>query len=294
MPPQPVQTRWNSWFETVQYHSKHMHLYRGFLEAEESDAQSVERIIALLSGDSYDDIKLRISFIAESCDKLITTLKLLETTKSPIATRIFDLMEDLESVLRNGCTKVVFGTKTDEMLAGLTRAERNDYLDSFHNVYVSALSKMSKHWDQHPARAVYQHARVFDPKKVLGLSRDLDAHAGALGIEVNADVLDEWYSYRAFASSTEADGVALHVANGEIDLVNFWKGYGSRFPHLRDAAKLYMWFPVGSVDVERSFSAYKNLLSDKRYGLTQENTKNLTALYFNGDVVGRWEGFKDK
>ena len=42
--------------------------------------------------------------------------------------------------------------------------------------------------------------------------------------------------------------------------------------------------PVTSVDVERSFSQYKHLLKDRREGLTEENTKRLIMLYFNGDV----------
>ena len=39
-----------------------------------------------------------------------------------------------------------------------------------------------------------------------------------------------------------------------------------------------------SVDVERSFSQYKHPLNDRREGLTEENTKRLMMLYFNGDV----------
>ena len=39
-----------------------------------------------------------------------------------------------------------------------------------------------------------------------------------------------------------------------------------------------------SVDVERSFSQYKYLLNERRESLTQDNTKRLMLLYFNGDI----------
>lgn len=136
MPPQPVQTRWNSWLETVQYHQEHMHLYRGFLEEEDSDAQSVARICNILTGDSYAKLRLQVSFIADSCDRLMTALTTLETTKEPIATRVYDILEDLESILRGGCNKVLFGETTDALLRPLRRAARDEYLESFHNVYM--------------------------------------------------------------------------------------------------------------------------------------------------------------
>ena len=293
MPPQPVQTRWNSWLETVQYHQEHMHLYRGFLEEEDSDAQSVARICNILTGDSYAKLRLQVSFIADSCDRLMTALTTLETTKEPIATRVYDILEDLESILRGGCNKVLFGETTDALLRPLRRADRDEYLESFHNVYICALSKLSKHWDQHPCRSIYKYARVFDPRKVPGLTRNLDAFADVLDIDVTPAVLEEWYAYRDFACSpAAADDMDIDEA-GHVNVAGFWKGYGRRFPTLARAAKEYMWFPVGSVDVERSFSAYKNLLTDKRHGLTQTNTKNLAALYFNGDIVGRWGGYID-
>ena len=45
-----------------------------------------------------------------------------------------------------------------------------------------------------------------------------------------------------------------------------------------------IWMPVTSVEAERSFSNYKNILNDRRESLTQENTKRLMMLYYNGDV----------
>ena len=46
----------------------------------------------------------------------------------------------------------------------------------------------------------------------------------------------------------------------------------------------YIWMPVTSVDVERSFSEYKHLLNDRRERLTEENTRRLMILYYNGDI----------
>ena len=60
-----------------------------------------------------------------------------------------------------------------------------------------------------------------------------------------------------------------------------------RFPILSAIARDAIWMPVTSVDVERSFSLYKHLLNDRRERLTEENTKRLMMLYFNGDIKGQ-------
>lgn len=57
-----------------------------------------------------------------------------------------------------------------------------------------------------------------------------------------------------------------------------------RFPNLAAIASHAIWMPVTFVDVERSFSQYKHLLNDRRESLTEENTKRLVMLYYNGDI----------
>ena len=51
-------------------------------------------------------------------------------------------------------------------------------------------------------------------------------------------------------------------------------------------ALIYIWLPVSGVDIERSFSNYKSILSDRRIALKEESIQMLNFLYFNlnGDI----------
>ena len=60
-----------------------------------------------------------------------------------------------------------------------------------------------------------------------------------------------------------------------------------RFPNLATIASLMIWMPITSIDVERSFSQYKHILNDRRESLTEENTKRMVMLYYNGDIEGK-------
>jgi hypothetical protein len=55
--------------------------------------------------------------------------------------------------------------------------------------------------------------------------------------------------------------------NDEFDLNIYWKSKINSLPNLSKLALEYIWLPVSGVDVERSFSAYTNILSDRRHAL---------------------------
>lgn len=67
------------------------------------------------------------------------------------------------------------------------------------------------------------------------------------------------------------------ILKGEDDLASLPCGIGS------DEVALFKFCPITSVDVERSFSIYKNILSDQHLQLTQENLKKIvvTNCFYN-------------
>ncbi|CAG8612678.1 31793_t:CDS:1, partial [Racocetra persica] len=69
----------------------------------------------------------------------------------------------------------------------------------------------------------------------------------------------------------------------EINLHSYWIGMQSILPILSEIAQDYIWLPVSSCNVERSFSMYNNLLNNDRQSLSLDSLKQLSMLYFNGN-----------
>ena len=69
--------------------------------------------------------------------------------------------------------------------------------------------------------------------------------------------------------------------DGCNDILAFWQGMKARIPHLADIASRYLSTPVNSVDAERSFSSYNNVVSNKRHNLSDASTKMMVQLYYN-------------
>ena len=71
------------------------------------------------------------------------------------------------------------------------------------------------------------------------------------------------------------------LEDDELDLNIYWENKIRSLPNLSKLALEYIWLPVSGVDVERSFSAYTNILSDRRHALSENSVAALNFLYFN-------------
>ena len=103
LPPVPVATRWNSWFNAVRYHSSFIQFYEGFFKQEKNHGLAVHRILKLVDGGrlhhaSFLNLHLNLYFTTENCTRLIKALTSLEETKSPLACVVYNMMEDGETI----------------------------------------------------------------------------------------------------------------------------------------------------------------------------------------------------
>ena len=70
-------------------------------------------------------------------------------------------------------------------------------------------------------------------------------------------------------------------------MIALWNGIQDRTPQLSLIAGRYPSITVNYVDAKRSFSAYKNVINDKRHSLIDDNTKYLVGLYYNSAMLNQ-------
>ena len=281
LPPVPVSTRWNSWFAAVIYHATRVQLYEGFYKAESSKGMAVERIIELVTHrELYPEICLQLHFIKENCQRIMSVLTSLESKETPLACTVYNLLEDLRAYLKTSSMKTSFGTETDRLLAKLPVQEKRKKIKSFQEVFSLSLRKLESHLDSHPAYSYYKAARLFDPRQLPIITHDIGDYCAIKAFENPSPVLLE--EFLIYCQSP------IDSLPNPLVLSGFWDSMQDRLLNLSSIARDAMWMPVSSVDVERSFSQYKHLLNDRREVLTEENTKRLLMLYYNGDIEGQF------
>lgn len=157
LPPVPVSSWWNSWFEAVIHHATRIHLYEGFYKAEKGQGKAIEHTFELVTHKTiYNETCLQLYFIKENCRRLMAVLTSLEAKEVPLACTVYNLMEDLWSYLRGGISKSSLGVEMDRLLAKYPAEQKRKHIKSFQTVFKLSPQKLEEHWDAHPAYLYYK------------------------------------------------------------------------------------------------------------------------------------------
>lgn len=131
----------------------------------------------------------------------------------------------------------------------------------------------------------YKLCRIFyPPRSISTISTDIGSYSALTGLETPTHKLqDEWDVDITAAKVTKKNKELVD----DLDLHAYWQ---SMTHHTRNMGKVAMdliWTRITSMDYQHSFSQYNNLLTNRREMLTEEHTKQLVMLKFNGDMEGR-------
>ena len=132
----------------------------------------------------------------------------------------------------------------------------------------------NKYLDAQSVYNFYKVSHLFNPKQLPCISHNIDSFTAIKDLQdPSTDLLEEFQ---------------IHVNNPD-NLPNLFNANKSRILLLKQIANKVIEMPVTSINAECSFSQYKNLLNKHHKSLTPENTKQLTMLYYNGDLEKQFE-----
>jgi len=186
-------------------------------------------------------------------------------------------LNHLSAFLESNCNSQDFGLDLDATITSHYLNPSNFY-PIFRAAFVVAFNKFNAHIPSHPARSLFQATQIFDPKYILlgPLERkNLCQYSVIKELAHPSDeLLCEWSIYC---------GMQLENLVGEINLEEYWMDLEDKLPILSKVALDYIWLPISSCSVERSFSIYNNILDDNRQNLSEDSLKRLNMMYFNGN-----------
>uniref|UniRef100_UPI00358FF509 uncharacterized protein n=1 Tax=Myxine glutinosa TaxID=7769 RepID=UPI00358FF509 len=279
LPPVPVSTRWNSWFDAVNYHATHLQHYKVFFKREGGRSTAVQTILGMTRNEEvFAELQLHMSFIKENCARFMVVLMSLGEVHEPLACTAYNLIEDLRFYQHVSSRKTIFGAETDLHLSKKEKNEKQMTIKSFNDVFKESLRRFSEHIEGHPAFLYYKALRIFDPRQLGSLSHDIKDHRRIPGLkEPSPQVLEEWVTYIAL----EAEEIPE-----DVNVSTFWKSVTTRcrYPHLAAIARDAIWMPVVNIDVGRNLLRCKHLLNGGRDCLIPTNARMTAMMYFNGDI----------
>ena len=89
-------------------------------------------------------------------------------------------------------SKSSFGTETDRLLAKYSAEQKRKQIKSFQNVFKLSLQKLEVHLDTHPAYMYYKAVRVFDPRQLPTLAKDIGDYCALKALhDPSVELLEE-------------------------------------------------------------------------------------------------------
>ncbi|GFO02872.1 LOW QUALITY PROTEIN: CGG triplet repeat-binding protein 1 [Plakobranchus ocellatus] len=104
MPPNPIGTRWNCWFDAVNYHKQHLELLEGFTQQERDHCGCMAPESLTFLQDLFTSsvelltLKAKMRFIVHHCEAFVHTTDIFQS-QEPMAVKIFIFPFSLFSIL---------------------------------------------------------------------------------------------------------------------------------------------------------------------------------------------------
>jgi hypothetical protein len=201
-------------------------------------------------------------------------LEFFKIRNKPLAPFVANRINQTQAALEYGANDPLIST---EIIAKCDsqRVDPNMFKPHFKQAYQLALDKWNKHIQHHSALPLFRDIQCFDPRFIrMQINRqNIISYTNIVEFQNPANVLlDEWSIYCRMEETIE---------EGELDLDKYWNEKSTILPNLSKIALIYIWLPVAGVDVERSFSNYKSILSERRMRLSEKSISMLNFLYHN-------------
>ena len=207
--------------------------------------------------------------------RLVNDLEFFKIRNKAIAPFVYSRIISLQAFLSSGRRNPPVSNEIEQIL-NEENYERRLFVELFSEAFALAYEKCEKYISNHPALSLFKAIRCFDPRFIQSniTHHNIGDYRIIEEFKFPTDnLIQEWAIYCGLNESTEEFE----------DLDIYWRGKSHILPELSLLALIYIWLPVSGVDVERSFSSYKSILSDRRVALKEESIKMLNFLYYNLD-----------
>ena len=237
-------------------------------------------------------VRLQLIFVVEHAKEVFALLDRVQVSTSatllhgnpqnrrkPQMHRVYNRMFSLHTTLQELVTQKTLRNLTNvrlhrKTLGGTNVHDVNHWTKQFLECLGAVHAKLWKHVSKHMNFA--KEARIFDPKQLPNLPMDPTAYPLMLPNNVQAQVVDngEWALYKA----------CVVPDNGDFDIHQWWDSMKDRLPTMYPYAIQTLCIPHTSCDVERSFSMWKNVRSEKQHNMQHALHKAYVSFGFNGVV----------
>lgn len=273
--PSPVITRWNSWHKSVVYIHTYLPDLHEFFSRMEEGGGAVQALRSLTDAE-VAVIQCQANYVVEHCSAIVTLLEILEGSY-PYSHKLQSKLQDVENSLKivsEGC----FGDETSAQLKAVPKKHAAALTTTLANAAAKANVKLAQLQNGDTAKSFLRAiGQMFDERLMGSVTIEQVKHASKnlpLMSSLPTQVVLEGHAALKAAITTAV------YAGRKFDLLQELLSLKEDHENFVDASVKSLWVPVSNVDSERGFSAYTNILTDRRTTLSPANVELMLSLTF--------------
>lgn len=276
--PSPVMTRWNSWFNSVQYLNEYLDDLIEFLSEVEGGGSCIEYFKNIKAQQVYE-IKCSSQFLLEHGSSLIEMIVVLEGSTYPFIHKLYSKLTDLQNSFFL-VSRGTFGLKTREVVETVTSAVRKCTVqEQLKSVGLQCNKKLTSLLDKDTTGILVKSmSKLFDTRNISINLVDDSLWLTAKNVPLLGNISQKEFceGYLAFQAQVKA----MLEEQGDVDILSVLLGLKEEHHNFVKNATAAVWIPPSNVDSERAFSAYGQILTDMRTNLKSENIQIMLSKYF--------------
>jgi hypothetical protein len=242
--------------------------------------------ISELIGDNFNRQKLffLLTFIIETLTPLEKIQKQLETNL-PYAHKMYHIINtELTAEFSNSC----FDAKSSILLTSFKSSEQNElklitkrFKETLYKKWIqTATSNLDS--NVFGENGIFRKSMIFDPFLKKSQNQNFNYYHNLF-----RNICDDKRLETEFNQYMTED----LPQNDEIQPLEFWYSKRQLYPNLYKVVVTILSMAFSSIDAERSFSKFRDVLTFKRSSLSVEHLKMYCILYFNGDIEGHFDNY---
>ena len=104
LPPAPVATRWDTWFEMADYLHEYLNSFTSFVNTCVTTGKDKERnpayinSLVTMTNDNFDELKHELGFVKDNCTRIVSLFKFFQSNTVNAAS-VYNILSDFQYTL---------------------------------------------------------------------------------------------------------------------------------------------------------------------------------------------------
>jgi len=248
-----------------------------------ADGKFFQEIKKLLMTQLDNEKLLILEYLADNSCDFLSIFNFLENNESK-NNLLNDKLNFLISKFNLASQEKYFGAAYSKFVSEKMIDDSN-IAKILQKVNESASKKLMEYYNNHELRKFISSCDMLNPLKMNAKPLSFDKFIEGFSFDKTLNLFALQNEYKIYGEHSKLEN------ENPKNIESYWTSMKNRFPLLADLANNYLRFPICNCEVERSFSMYRYIFSERRKSFKEAGLRMHLFFAFNNNLIKKIYNF---